>query len=139
MSSKEEEEVEKDLSDKMKSMSTNVTSSSKDDQWWNEKGWTKWNGEDVKLSIEERVELSASVAEEVILKHTHTIVSFFQSSSHQNHDTHTHTHTIFSPRSRNNDEKRKTKYTDQQRRERVEGSVRAQGPSSVLRWIRTIW
>ena len=66
MSSKEEEEVEKDLSDKMKSMSTNVTSSSKDDQWWNEKGWTKWKGEDVKLSIDERVELSASVAEEVI-------------------------------------------------------------------------
>ena len=61
MSSKEEEEGE--LSNKMKSM--NVTSSSKDDSWWNDKGWTKWNGEDVKLSIEEKTKLAASVAEEV--------------------------------------------------------------------------
>ena len=59
MSSKEEVE----LSEKMKNM--NVTSSSKDDSWWNEKGWTKWNGEDVKLSIEEKTKLAASVAEEV--------------------------------------------------------------------------
>ena len=62
MSSKE---GEKELSEKMKSM--NVTSSSKDESWWNEKGWTKWNGEDVKLSIEEKTKLAASVAEEVRL------------------------------------------------------------------------
>ena len=53
----------KEVIDKLSKLS--VTSSSKDETWWKEFGWTKWNGPEVKLSIEQKTALAASVAEEV--------------------------------------------------------------------------